>query len=279
MDNIKSQEIRTWVTLGLVVILAGMQLFGLMTAGETQEALEDVQPILEDLEVILSGAQYEYEAQGTTGFDDISVEDITASGDVSVGGVLTVTGASSFTGAQSISRLTVDATSDVIPLRVQGYTTQTSNLLTLEQSDGTDVVTATNAGNLSIAGAFDVEGNVSDNAGDLTLADNVAVTGTLDVQGASLEYGPNNLYPLGAGSSGFKVVWGNTTVTNTETASHGLTSPVWATCAYSGTLTDNEEQLCSISISGSTVTINTYKEDGTAGDSGVVILWQVIGAP
>lgn len=132
---------------------------------------------------------------------------------------------------------------------------------------------------LIVTGTSDLQGNVADSLGDFTVADNAIVTGTVDVQGASLQYGPNNLYPLGASASGFQGVWGTTTITNSGTVAHGLTSPAWGTCAYSGTLTDNEEQLCSVDISGATVTIYTYKEAGTAGDSGVAIYWMVIGTP
>ena len=53
------------------------------------------------------------------------------------------------------SNVVIDGVSDAIQLRVQGYTTQTANLLTLEQSDGTDVLTVTNTGALTTAGAAD----------------------------------------------------------------------------------------------------------------------------
>jgi hypothetical protein len=135
------------------------------------------------------------------------------------------------------------------------------------------------AGDVEVAGTSDLRGNVTDSGGTFTIADNAAITGTLDVQGASLNYGPNNLYPLGVDSSGFEVVWGTATISNSGTVTHGLTSPLWATCTYSGTLTDNEEQLCSVGISGATVTVYTYKETGAAGDSEVAINWLVVGLP
>ena len=52
----------------------------------------------------------------------------------------------------------VNGVSDAIQMRVQGHTTQTNNLLTLEQSDGTDVLTVTNTGALRAAGDVTVGG-------------------------------------------------------------------------------------------------------------------------
>jgi cytoskeletal protein CcmA (bactofilin family) len=74
----------------------------------------------------------------------------------------------------------VDGAADAAQLTVQGYTTQTNNLLVLEQSDGTDKLTASNDGNLYVAGTSDLRGNVSDGGGAFTVADNAAITGQAD---------------------------------------------------------------------------------------------------
>jgi hypothetical protein len=50
-------------------------------------------------------------------------------------------------------------------------------------------------------------------------------------------------------------------------------------CTLAGELVDNEEQLCSVKINGATVSIYVYKEDGSAGDSGVSVHWYLIGLP
>lgn len=60
-------------------------------------------------------------------------------GDVVVGGVA------------SLGKLSVDGDADEIQLLVQGNATQTTSLLVAEQSDGTDVLTLTNAGALTTA--------------------------------------------------------------------------------------------------------------------------------
>jgi len=62
-----------------------------------------------------------------------------------VGIVPTWTGIHTFT-ANTI----IDGTTDAIQLRVQGHSTQTNNLMTLEQSDGTDAFQVTNTGATTI---------------------------------------------------------------------------------------------------------------------------------
>jgi len=79
-------------------------------------------------------------------------------------------GVSSGTGAVTVTdQLLVDGQADVIQLQVQGYTTQTANLVVFEQSDGTDVATVSNAGLMTLAGGV----TLSD--GDATVADDFIV--------------------------------------------------------------------------------------------------------
>jgi len=152
--------------------------------------------------------------------------------------------------------------------------------------DVTGNVTGTLTGNVT----GDVTGNLTgDVTGDLTgdiigssgttIHDNVTITGTLDIGGASVNYGPNNLYPIGYTDSGFQAKWGSDVITATKNVVHGLTTPVMGVCTLGGELVDNEEQLCSVKISGSTVSIYVYKEAGAAGDSGVTVYWYLIGLP
>lgn len=145
-------------------------------------------------------------------------------------------------------------------------------------------------GTLAVASGGTFTGDLTgDVTGDLTgdilgssgtsLKDNVTITGTLDVAGASINYGPNDLYPIGYTDSGFQAKWGSDVVTGTKNVTHGLTSPVAGVCTLAGELTDNEEQVCSVKINGSTVSIYVYKEAGAAGDSGVTVYWWLIGTP
>jgi len=175
----------------------------------------------------------------------------------------------------------LDGAADAIQLLVQGYTTQTTSLLVLENSGGTDQFTFGNTGNLYVAGTFDLRGDVSDGGGNFTIADNAVITGTLDVAGASLQYGPNNLYPLGVDTSGFEVEWGVDTITGTLAVTHGLTSPVIAICtlvADPGTGA-GDGAFCTATVSGATVTIKVWQDDFTAATVGWAINWVVIGTP
>lgn len=208
----------------------------------------------------------------------------------------------------------IDGAADAVQLTVQGYTTQTTNLLLLEQAAGTDVLTVSNAGNVAAAGTLDVQGGditlqndetISNSVngtialngaldvqgGDITLQNDetisnsvngtIALGGAVDVTGASLQYGPNDLYPLGVGTSGFETVWGGETVTGTLAVTHGLTSPVAAYCILGADPSTGAGAAvsCSATISGATVTIKTWQDDWTAASVGITVFWMVIGTP
>ncbi len=75
------------------------------------------------------------------------------------------------------------------------------------------------------------------------------------------------------------VVLGTNTITGTLQISHGLTTPQTVFCTL---LQDSEANAasCSATISGSTVTVKTWKADGaTAGSVGKIVSWMVGGQP
>lgn len=75
------------------------------------------------------------------------------------------------------------------------------------------------------------------------------------------------------------IVLGNNVITGTASISHGLTTPQTAFCTLGADSVANAAT-CSASISGSTVTIKTWKGDGsTAGSVGVLVHWMVGGQP
>jgi len=84
---------------------------------------------------------------GTTGIVYLDENQDVGLGGASAGAKLDVTG-----------NVLVDGAADEIQLTAQGYTTQTSSLMVLEQSDGTDVFTVSNAGNTAVAGTLGVTG-------------------------------------------------------------------------------------------------------------------------
>lgn len=109
----------------------------------------------------------------------------------------------------------------------------------------------------------------------------IALGGAVDVTGASLQYGPNNLYPLGVDTSGFEVVWGSEIITGATAITHGLTSPVWADCkmgqAPSGVAGESYD--CYVLISGAVVTVTTVSSDTTVATTGATVYWEVKGTP
>ncbi len=70
-------------------------------------------------------------------------------------------------GNTELGKLAVDGDTDQVQLLIQGNATQTSNLVVFENSTGTDLLTLTNAGNLTISGSATVNGDtISDFTGN-----------------------------------------------------------------------------------------------------------------
>jgi len=202
----------------------------------------------------------EFHVDGATG-------DVTVAGDMAVAGSMDLTGVCELTGGITLTQAVVADSATI---------TGTVSAADLTASDDLSVTDdATITGTLSALVGISLENEETiGNAVNGT----IAMTGAVDVSGA-LQYGANNLYPLGYASDGYQLVLGSSTVTTTTVIVHGLTTPLYGFCTMSGSLTDNEEQKCSVGISGSDVTIYVWKEDGTAGDSGVLVFWQVFGTP
>lgn len=140
----------------------------------------------------------------------------------------------------------IDGLQDAIQLLVQGHSTQTSNLFVCETSAGTDVFTVTNAGNVDAAG--------------------------------TLQYGANNLYPLGYGSSGYQVVVGNNNITGALRVTHGLTTPSWGSCTLGFSPSVVTGTVCAVTMAGAVVTVSVYISTTLSG-AAAPIYWQVIGTP
>jgi len=200
-----------------------------------------------------------------------------ATGNIDAEGTLDVAGAVTLAG--NIGAVDVSASGDLYVADDATITrTLTLGDLAVGGGYGSTGCSISDAGVLQCDGAATVAsasmaGALSADDGTFTGAlgaDSLTVTGTI-------QYG--SLYPMGFASDGYQMVLGSSTVTTTTAIVHGLTTPVYGFCTMSGSLTDNEEQKCSVGISGSDVTIYVWKEDGTAGDSGVLVFWQVFGTP
>lgn len=76
-------------------------------------------------------------------------------------------------------------------------------------------------------------------------------------------------------------VHGSSVVTGTATLTHSLATPLYAFCTMGTDPVNDEEDRCTVTISGTTVTAKVWKEAATptAGDSGVTVYWQVVGTP
>ena len=264
----KSERTWEWVQRTAAVLIIGAVLFGLLALALNGPELAQ-------------GGDYSSACYRADGGDTW----VCGSGGemrIDAGGTLSVAGTASF-GTITATAFVGDVTGDLTGNVTGDLTGDVTGDLT---GDVTGNVTGTLTGNVT----GDVTGNLTgDVTGDLTgdiigssgttIHDNVTITGTLDIGGASVNYGPNNLYPIGYTDSGFQAKWGSDVITATKNVVHGLTTPVMGVCTLGGELVDNEEQLCSVKISGSTVSIYVYKEAGAAGDSGVTVYWYLIGLP
>ena len=282
-------------------------------------------------QVVATGGEIQVESGGTLDLQSGATVDLAGTlansgGSVTIADNFAVTGTSDLQGNVSDSggvftvadNVLVDGAADAIQFTVQGYVTQTSGLLVLEQSDGTDKLTVSNDGNLVVAGTSDLQGNLGDSGGALTAADNVLIDGAADaeqlvVQGngtqtsnvfvvetsagadkftvsndgntdiaGTLNYGANNLYPLGNSSSGLQVVYGTAQITTTGTVAHGLTTVTWALCslAEDSGATAGDAAFCSVSVSANVVTIKLWDDDvGGATEVDVSVNYIIIGAP
>lgn len=101
----------------------------------------------------------------------------------------------------------------------------------------------------------------------------------IDMNGNSIVLDSASNYPMGYASSGWEMVAGTASATATTVVATTITTPTYALCTITDGLTDNEEQKCSTTLSGANMTINVYKEDGSAADSAVNVDYIVIGQP
>lgn len=117
------------------------------------------------------------------------------------------------------AKLSIDGDADQVQFSIQGNATQTSNLVTLEQSDGTDVFTITDAGVTTIgasgAGNIDLGTNtITDDILGNTLVDwmnlpvqSAKITGTHITTGATIDAGDGNWRLLFSGGATDEALW------------------------------------------------------------------------
>jgi fibronectin-binding autotransporter adhesin len=251
----------------------------------------------------------------TTAF---SVADTTGntvvSGTLSVTGTQTLTGATTHAGlvnanagiAVDTSAFTVaDATGDTVisgTLAANNGISVDTSAFTVANATGNTVV----SGTLSVTGTLSVMGttlisNTMRISDALTLdanlifegatADGYETTLTADdpLADASITLpNANGKLALIAAAPGTAllapglttIVIGTSSMTGTVTVTHGLTTPLYALCSIGTPVQTAAEALCSVVITGSTVTLNTWAVDGvTPGVAAATVFWQVAGTP
>jgi hypothetical protein len=104
----------------------------------------------------------------------------------------------------------------------------------------------------------------------------------LDVNGA-INYGTNNLYPVGHASEGQQIVYGTSTITGTAIANHGLTTVTFcaATLGEDPTAGAGDAAHVSVSVSSNVCTLKAWQDDlvTAATETDVDVHWIVVGAP
>lgn len=149
-------------------------------------------------------------------------------------------------------------------------------------------------GDLAVTGDLDVTGNTTftgtvtgDLTGDVTgtltgdIVGPTTVTGLLTVTD-EIQFGADELYPLGVGLPGFQLGGGRTTITGTTTFTSATGIPWTGQCTLAAFST--EYAFCTLAleqvIAGtSTVTVTVYDITGTQATDPVLINWLLIGQP
>lgn len=263
-----------------------------------------------------SGCEYEFQSGSTldimTGTNVTWNADFPLVGDLVVTGNLTVTVASNLvgnissgTGPISVTdNLVLTGQADAVQLTVSGYTTQTSNLFVLEQSDGTDVFVADNDGNLSSAtGAISVTDNLfidgQANALQLTVSGFTTQTSNLltleqsdgsDVLTVSnsgdlvvsntVRFGPDDNYPLGYALSAREISCGSATFTGTTIVTPTLTTSTFVLATLitdPGSGAGDPYLVTADAPTTQTVTLNVWQDSAAAATSASTVEWCAIG--
>jgi len=168
----------------------------------------------------------------------------------------------------------VESQTQVQEMSASGY------LLTLDDGEGTVQFSVTDAG---VAGAADF--SATDDlisADDTIVGDDLVVTDAADV-GGLLNYGANNMYPLGYATSGQEIVCATTTITgeNQAVTVSGITT---VTHGFAWLITDpgtgagDPFMVTTDAPPGDgTIVVNVWQDDVSAAASGAVIGYCGIG--
>jgi len=168
----------------------------------------------------------------------------------------------------------IDGAANAIQLTVQGYTTQTTDLLLLETSVGGDVFTVDVDGAVDAAGLASLDGGIDVDSA-FTVAD---TTGNVDTSG-TLQFGADNLYPMGYATSGYQIECG-LTATFTDTIAVTASALTTATYAWAMQITDPLATACYLTVdapAANVFNIDSWESDFTVGATGITVYWCAVG--
>jgi len=205
-------------------------------------------------------------------------DDLTLGDDLAISGDLDVAGSSELDGG-----ITVDDTAFIVA-DTSGNTTVGGTLAV------TGITTVTGA--LIGSATLDITGGVSELDGGITVDDtafvvgdttgNITTTGALEVGGV-IEYGTDDLNPVGFASSGQQLVYGSSLLTTSGTLTHGLTTVTFcmAMLGEDPTSAGTTAAYVTIVVAGNVCTAKVWQDDMvTASDEADVdVIWFAVGAP
>jgi hypothetical protein len=118
--------------------------------------------------------------------------------------------------------------------------------------------------------------------GNTTIAGTLATTGNIDFTG-TLQYGADDLYPVGYASSGQQLVYGTASITGTAAVATGLSTVTFALCtlAEDPTAGAGDAAYCTVTVAANVVTVKAWQDDfvTAATETEVDVNWIVVGAP
>jgi len=168
----------------------------------------------------------------------------------------------------------VESQTQIQEMSASGY------LLALDDGTGTVQFSVTDAGVVSAADFSATDDLIA--ADDATIGGDLVVTDAADV-GGLLNYGANNMYPLGYGTSGQEIVCATTTITG-ENQAVTVTGITTVTYGFAWLITDpgtgdgDPYMVTTDAAPGNgTIVVNVWQDSATAASSGAAIGYCGIG--
>ena len=116
----------------------------------------------------------------------------------------------------------------------------------------------------------------------VTVTDDSILTDDVDI-GGTLNFGANDLNPVGYASDGEQLVVGTTSITGTATAAHGLTTVTFCMCTLGSDPDDDagDAAMCTTAVSSNVCTLKTWQDEfvTAATEASIPVHGLVVGTP